>query len=303
MFRSHHTVLLLRRSFSSRVHSTSAHSPPSQHPPPPHQPPRPPLSTLLIHAIPIATTLSLGIWQLRRLYRKSTLIEERNAHISASPLSSSALFTSADTDHRLVTLTGELHHENEMLVGPRSAPKSLPPAVLQWGGSSGLQVVTPMTIPGGTVLLNRGWVPRRLTARQSRVKAAITPIAFLPPPENPPAIYEDATPSQSVKVVAVVRKSDDRNRFTPNNDPALDEWFYVDGPAMLRQAGFDDTHPIVLELVHPMPDIGWPFPRSLSEIAAFRTPPSTHATYAATWFTLSAAMALMSRQRLRPPRR
>ncbi|CAN8076438.1 unnamed protein product [Agarophyton chilense] len=262
-------------------------------------------SSSILFGVPIALTFSLGVWQLYRLRRKHTLIVERQLRLSSAPIDTASLFQHADTDHRRIQLTGRFLHEHEMLVGPRSAPKHTPMPVLQWGGSTGLQVITPLkTDDGSIVLVNRGWIPQRLSARSRRHNPQLSPYSFITKFDRHATYcdYHDSSVlSPQVSFVGVVRSTDERNRFTPKNAPSKDEWFYVDANAMLHAHGLEGCERLV-ELVEPHPQAGWPFPRSLESYAEFRTPPSTHITYAVTWFSLSACIALLTRFRARQKR-
>lgn len=265
--------------------------------------------SLVFFGMPIAVTFSLGVWQVRRLKRKIRLIEEREKSLAAQPLDADELFQSTrDLDHRQVEVSGRFLHGSEMLVGPRSAPKDLPTPILQWGGSSGLQVITPLQLDDGHVILvNRGWVPQRLSDPSKRPSAAVSPHLFLRRIDDSSALenYEDDAEGTSDRktFTAVVRGCDEKNRFTPDNKPEKGEWYYVDPHAMMRAAGVGDAdnRAVVVELLEPLPKSGWPHPRSYEEFLQFRTPPSTHVTYATTWFCLSAALALLTRKRLKQP--
>ncbi|PXF41530.1 Surfeit locus protein 1 [Gracilariopsis chorda] len=260
----------------------------------------------VLFGVPIALTFSLGVWQLYRLRRKERLINERKNRLNAPTIEVDSLFETSDTDHRRTSVSGHFLHEHEMLVGPRSAPKDMPMPVLQWGGSTGLQVITPLqTTDGRIVLVNRGWIPQRLSARSRRENAHVNPYAFLTKVDQHTTFhhYTDHSPrSPQVSLVGVVRNKDECNRFTPENIPAKDEWFYVDAAAMLRRQGLEGCDRVV-ELVEPYPQGGWPYPRGIELYAEFRTPPSTHITYAITWFSLSACIALLTRFRMRQKHR
>lgn len=273
----------------------------------------------LFYGIPIAVTFSLGVWQVCRLERKKKLIAERAESLAAEPCSALMLRESSDVmDHRRVSLSGRLVHGREMLVGPRSAPKDTPSPVLQWGGTSGFQVITPFISDDGDIfLVNRGWVPQRLAHHVKRVGAAVTPHTFLQRVDNATVMqdYGDGeqdgiggSESARVSFTAIVRGEDEKNRFTPENSPQTSEWFYVDADAMAEAAGVrsgnQGSAPVrVLELVEPLPVYGWPHPRSMADFLEFRTPPSTHVTYAATWFSLCLALSALTRNRLKRVKR
>lgn len=298
------TPLVSRRVPFSSLSSTPSHPSPSK----PTHSPSSHTSTMsfFFFATPVALTFSLGVWQVQRLKRKLRLVAEREASLSALPIEAPALFASHEAlDHRRIYLSGRFLHHREMLVGPRGAPKDLAMPVQQWGGSSGLQVITPFELDSGqVVLVNRGWVPQRLAAPTKRATALVSPHAFLTRfDENAPvAEYRDGdTKSERCCFVGVVRQGDAKNRFTPKNDIARGKWYYVDPMAMMQAAGVESGADVVVELLEPLPKGGWPCPRGYEEFLSFRTPPSTHVTYATTWFGLSAALALLTRNRLRQP--
>ena len=251
-------------------------------------------STYLFFGIPVVTTFSLGVWQVYRLNRKYGLIEERTSRLAMPALTE--LDDSEELDYRQIELRGKLIHEEEMLVGPRSAPSSVSTAVLQWGGSTGLLVVTPMKMDDGKVILvNRGWIPQRLCEREKRAKAVINPYSFLElGDEDDESRWGDTSSSDEyVTIRGILRRSDEKNRFTPCNKPQSNEWYSIE-PGEMRA----DSSRYVLELTDPKPRNGWPFPRSMDSFVDFRTPPETHMTYAATWFSLSFFLALLSRKRV-----
>lgn len=261
-----------------------------------------PRGTLIFFGVPIAVTFSLGVWQVHRLRRKIHLVESREKALAQPPLPSSQL-QNPGNEYHVTELKGRFLHNKEMLVGPRSAPKEIPTAVLQWGGSSGLQVITPFELDGGdVVLVNRGWIPQRLAERRKRENAAVNPHPFLMGISDATRmeVYDDGEAmSRMTCVTGVIRRGDEKNRFTPTNDPSKDAWYYVDTPQMLHHANLPGNDDAVVELINPLPKTGWPYPRSLSSFAEFRTPPSTHTTYAVTWFALSASIAFLSRMRLK----
>lgn len=260
--------------------------------------------SLLFFGTPVAATFALGLWQVKRLQRKQELIAERHERLFGRVLTETELYDDEGgkgegVEFRSVGLRGVMRHDLEMLVSPRSAPPHLPPAVLQWGGSSGLQVVTPCELDSGHfVLVNRGWVPHRLRESDSRPAAAVSPLPFLTTsPRRESAFSENL--GHVIEFQAVVRNQQERNRFMPNNNPKNNDWFYIDSEQMASYCNLSEKSPVIVELYQPMPQNGWPFPRDVQQFLEFRTPPSTHVTYATTWFSLSGALALLMRWRFR----
>lgn len=291
MFRStHHLRSIFRRQLHVHGPAPTASASPSP-------------ATLIFFGTPVLVTFSLGVWQVKRLLRKNYLIDQRRAHLFGTPFTSEQLYQqqdlSNDVDFHSVTLRGQFLHDQEMLVSPRSAPGHLPAAVLQWGGSSGLLVVTPCILDNKRiVLVNRGWIPHRLVHRNKRSVASVTPLPFLSD-HHAPIVPNDS--SGTIEFKAVVRNEQERNRFMPKNVPENNEWFYIDASEMISHCKMqhEKDKPVIVELCEPLPSNGWPFPRTLDQFLEFRTPPSTHVTYATTWFSLSIALAFLMRGRLR----
>lgn len=245
--------------------------------------------------LPIVTTFSLGVWQVYRLDRKKGLIAERSARLRAPPLTVRDLYLSqntSSTENRRVEFSGTFLHDKEMLVGPRSAPQDLPASVLQWSGSSGFLVVTPL-LPDSQarapLLVVRGWVPQRLAKGSSRDTAPMAPGQFV-------GSLHTQDGDNHISTGVVRAPVEERNRFTPDNDAGSGDWYFIDAEAMLPES---DQRPTIVELVQPVPGNGWPYPKTEASFLEFRTPPSTHVIYAATWFSLSAALALLTRARYR----
>jgi surfeit locus 1 family protein len=277
--------------------------------------------------LPIAVTFSLGAWQVYRLDRKRKLIAVREEYLAQKPLDEESMTLQTATDSvpefSRVILSGKFLHEREMLVGPRSPPMDVSSAVLQWGGSSGFQVVTPfITDSGRTMLVIRGWIPQRLADPRSRADAAVAPgrrggASEAVNPTGEAGARQYLTSDDNVSLTAVVKAScEERGRFTPDNQPSTGDWYYVDASKMATSAGLtsgrgesDGPETVttsssvgnvpVVELLRPAPMEGWPHPRPESDYVTFRTPPSTHVVYATTWFSLSAALALLTRNRYR----
>jgi len=166
-------------------------------------------SSAIFFGVPVAVTFSLGVWQLKRLERKRGMITARNESMALEPipLDIDINTTNSIGDHRRVKLSGEFMHDQEILVGPRSAPASIPPGALQWGGSSGFLVVTPFrTTKGDVTMVLRGWIPVRLRDAQARRKAAVDLTDFLLPAAPP------INNSDSKSITGVLRRVDEKNR-------------------------------------------------------------------------------------------
>ena len=71
-----------------------------------------------------------------------------------------------------------------------------------------------------TALLLRGWAPDSWTDVDPKAGAC-------------------------VKTGGVARASEMRGRFTPDNDPSEDRWFWLDAPALARSRGLPEDTPLI----------------------------------------------------------
>ena len=107
-------------------------------------------SPLMIQALIPLTAFALGTWQVYRLDWKTKLIAKYEDRLVRDPLPLPLKIDPEavkDFDYRRVYATGNLRHDQEMLIGPR-----------MHDGQNGYLVVTPLEreSDGSTVLVNRG---------------------------------------------------------------------------------------------------------------------------------------------------
>ncbi len=103
-----------------------------------------------------------------------------------------------------------------MLLGPR---------VLD--GTNGFHLVTPLVRGNGsTVLVDRGFISERAAAKKKY-----------------------PTPDGNVELHGMLRDSQARNNFTPDNNPAKGEWYWADVAAMADYAGGESSNvqPVLVE--------------------------------------------------------
>jgi len=103
-----------------------------------------------------------------------------------------------------------------MLLGPR---------VLD--GTNGSHLITPLVrANGSTVLVDRGFISERAAAKR-----------------------DYPTPDGNVEVHGMLRESQARNNFTPDNNPTKGEWYWADVTAMADYAGGESSNvqPVLVE--------------------------------------------------------
>lgn len=268
----------------------------------------------LFFGAPIAVTFSLGVWQLFRLDQKNHLIHQRQDRLNSPPLQLSDLAADSaisDLEYRRIVMSGQFRHDDEVLIGPRPAPTSLSDSILQWAGTTGFLVVTPLAVDddsktGILPLLVRGWIPQRLSDPSTRESVSVKPLRQSSALRHAASVSTDEPSLRepglngAERIVAIVKpQSEIRNRFTPDNNPGKGEWYYIDAKHIansLRERPVSGR-PILFELLEGGTAAGWPFPKSEEDHMTFRTPPSTHIIYAVTWFSLCTTLSILTRSR------
>ncbi|KAF8600346.1 SURF1-domain-containing protein [Ceratobasidium sp. AG-I] len=231
-------------------------------------------TTLVLGFIPIFT-FGLGTWQIQRLQWKLALIDELEEKARREPLvlpkriNLSAL---PDFAYRRVLLTGTWDPEpsHTVLLGPRTRDNVL-----------GYHVISPLIRPNGasSVLVDRGFVSRDALERARQAAAG-------------------AAKQGTVQVEGMIAAPAKTNKFTPDNKPEAGEWYWSDTEAMAKVAAgtTGDVQPVLVDELFSG-DGAEASRRSAHGIPIGRPPEielrNMHATYAATWYSLSAATAVM----------
>lgn len=219
------------------------------------------LAPAIAALVALAILLGLGTWQLRRMAWKEGLIAqiETRARAQPVPLPPEAAWngwSAAAEEFRRVRASGTFRHDRETLVHGL-APGERPGAPRQ-----GFYVVTPLVQPdGSTVLVNRGFVPSELrdAARRTAGQA-----------------------EGETSVVGLLRASESRGLFVPENEPARGEWFTRDIPAIARAGDLSRVAPFLVE-ADATPNPGdWPKGGQLRLDL-----PNNHLNYAFTWFGIA----------------
>jgi surfeit locus 1 family protein len=165
--------------------------------------------------IPIIA-FGLGTWQVQRLDRKTQMIAKFEDRLTRPPLPLPPRIDPeaiSEFDYRRVYATGILRHDKEMLVGPRMNE-----------GEDGYLVVTPLEREGqSTVLVNRGWISRKLENQKDR-------------PEG--------LKNEIVTVEGLLREPWKKNMFTPDNKPEEGKFYFPDIQQMAELSG---SQPVWIE--------------------------------------------------------
>ena len=174
-------------------------------------------------------TFALGTWQVQRLKWKVDLIDELEEKLRREPLllppkikcahpcslkylpvterinSFVSLAIIPEFVYRKVLMSGKWDYDHMIIVGPRTRD-----------GTAGHHVIIPLVRSNGTtVLVDRGFVSK--DALEVLSKAPRT--------------------KEEVSVQGMLRVSQVRNNFTPDNHPEKGEWYWIDVDAMAEYAG------------------------------------------------------------------
>ncbi len=210
----------------------------------------------------LAILLSLGTWQLQRKAEKEALIARIIARAQVEP--PAALPRREDwnperDEFRRVRATGAFQHGSETLVHGLAAGAA-PGRALQ-----GYYVLTPLKLTeGGTVLVNRGFIPTEL---------------------KDPAARRAGEIEGETNVTGILRGPEARTMFVPPPDPTKGEWFHRDIAGIAASRGLTDAMPYLVEAdATPNPG-GWPKGGQLRVDL-----PNNHLQYAFTWFAIAACL-------------
>ncbi|KAK2499365.1 hypothetical protein MC885_007084 [Smutsia gigantea] len=123
-------------------------------------------------------------------------------------------------EYRPVKVRGHFDHSKELYVMPRTMVDPARGAGRLSSAESGAHVITPFhcTDSGITILVNRGFVPRKKVNPDTRQKGQI---------------------EGDVDLVGMVRLTETRKPFVPENNPEKNQWHYRDLEAMARLVGTD----------------------------------------------------------------
>ncbi|KAL0099277.1 hypothetical protein PUN28_020091 [Cardiocondyla obscurior] len=221
-------------------------------------------------AIPIGTFL-LGTWQVKRLKWKLNLIESLKERTSTEPIDlPSDLNELKDKEYYRMKVRGKFLYEKEFLIGPRSLildgeAASEKGGIFSRKAGSGYYVITPFKLEDRdlTVMVNRGWIPR---SERSKFKM-----------EN--------KITDSIEIVGIIRTTEKRPSFVPDNSPAKGVWHYRDLDAMAKVA---EAEPVYIELLAEYSTPQGPIAGQTKV-----TLRNEHLSYIITWYSLSVCTSYM----------
>ena len=213
-----------------------------------------------------AVCLWLGTWQMQRLGEKEALIAAVDLRQAAAPIPVPPKEQWAGLDsealvYQPVELTGAYRYTQTVTVFTSLAdPKG------QYSGP-GYWVVTPFALAGGgTVFVNRGFVPADRSGADARLGSELA--------------------AGPVTVTGLLRISEPGGGFLRANDPAADRWFSRDVAAIAAAKGLENVAPYFID-ADATPNPGG-LPVGGLTVVTFR---NSHLVYALTWYALAVMSA------------
>lgn len=218
---------------------------------------RPALWPTLISLPILILSLGLGFWQMERREWKLDILQRIATNQAAPPMTLDELLTGNPLRHEYgrVKVAGTFEHGREFFLAARSLKNKV-----------GLQVIVPFkTDDGRVVLFDRGWAPDRNAATQAAAQA-----------------------TGKVEVTGIVRRSQTKARFAPENVPDKNVWFQADVPLMRKLAGAPPDPRLDAFFLDAD---ATPNPGGVPVGGQTRLEiPNDHLQYAITWFLLALAL-------------
>lgn len=199
----------------------------------------------------LAILLALGIWQVQRLAWKEDLLARVAARMAADPAAlPDSLDQPEEWEYRRVRAEGAFDAAHVFWLKPRTD-----------NGKVGAHMFVLLRREAGQpVFINRGFVPD-----DARGDVSVP-----------------AAPQMLDGIVQIPHKS----TFTPDNNPAKNDWYWPDTQAMARAAGYDAALPVIVTL----PPHAGGYPAGFAATAQIR---NNHLQYALFWFGMAGILMLV----------
>ncbi len=216
-----------------------------------------PLPGMTLWAVPaLLLLIGLGAWQVQRLHEKEALLMTIAERMGApeTPVDDVLRLPLPAMEWRRVRAQGHFLHDKEAYVYATEFDLGL-----------GVHVLTPLVLDGGgTILVDRGFVPQSSKAPETRAEGQV---------------------EGDVAVSGIVRLKGEPNAFTPAADEAQRLWYWRDIEGIVRTLAVMPSAPVVIVADQPAN------PGGLPKFAGYRVDiPNNHLQYALTWFGLAATL-------------
>jgi surfeit locus 1 family protein len=219
-----------------------------------------PLFWPTVFSLPVlALCLGLGVWQMERREWKRDILDRIAVNQAAAPMPFDELVKGDPLrlEYGRVKVAGTFLHDKEFFLAARSLKNKV-----------GLQVVTPLKLDDGRVVLfDRGWIASE---------------------QKDPAKRAGGQLPGRIELTGIVRRTQERRQFAPENAPERNIWFHVDAPLMRKMAG-GQPDPVLDRFFFDAD--ATPNPGGVPVGGQTRLDiPNDHLQYAITWFLLGLAL-------------
>ncbi|OWV71809.1 cytochrome oxidase [Rhizobium sp. R634] len=223
-----------------------------------------PVVTGILVLIALAILISLGTWQVQRLYWKEGLLADIAAREVAAPVPLADIEALAaagdDIEYRKVTATGRYINNKERHF------------FATWRGQTGFYVYTPLELADGRYLfVNRGFVPYENKEPEMRMQGQLTD-------------------QQTVTGLARAKLPGKPSRLVPDNDVVKNIFYWKDLDVMADSVGLDKAHviPFFVDADSTPNPAGLPI-GGVTQVDL----PNDHLQYAFTWYGLAAVLIVV----------
>lgn len=220
---------------------------------------RPKLVPTLFTAATLILLLSLGVWQVQRLHWKTGLIAKLQSRAVAPPVAPPSATDNLESfEYRRVRVRGVFDYAHEFYLVGRSMQ-----------GQAGIHVLTPLQPEAGgrPILVDRGWVSFDRREPASRARGQIP---------------------GTVEIIGLVRLEKGKGYFQPDNDPAKNNWYFIELDRMARSSGVDLARGYYIVASPMAVPGGLPIPGQWRVNVR-----NDHLQYAITWFSLAIALVVI----------
>lgn len=208
--------------------------------------------------------VSLGTWQVKRMYWKEALMADIEQRIHTGPAGIDEIErlrgSGADIEYRKVALSGVYDHTKEQHF------------FATFEGQTGYYIYTPLRLGDGhSIFINRGFVPYDMKEQSKRQLGQVAGVI-------------------SVEGLARARLAAKPSSLLPENDLAKNIYYWKDWSAMGQKAGLSsaDLLPFFVDANDAANPGGWPKGGvTLIDL------PNNHLQYAITWYGLALALVIV----------
>ncbi|PPR17064.1 MAG: hypothetical protein CFH33_00216 [Alphaproteobacteria bacterium MarineAlpha9_Bin3] len=208
-------------------------------------------SSLVYSSIAIIILVSLGTWQLERLRWKTDILTSMKTSLSLPPIdiSNEIIKNINNYSYRQIQLTGSYLYTNPLTIYSKVLNKKV-----------GKHLVIPFKTQYGTILVNRGFIPKDYKIPVS-------------------------SETEIIKINGMVKFQQSINYFTPQNNIFKNEWYYIN----IDEVSEYISLPLLNFYIVEENNIEEEYPVGSQYNINI---PNDHLQYAITWFSLALALCI-----------